>query len=109
MRSKARLQRTDHAADLERETQSGKPPDSCQRQRVRRKPARESIPGCASKGLQCRPRRSRGCLLAWVQPRPSANKEQRPRICESKNFCLAIKSWSEAEGTVDKRTKPRSR
>src|SRR5947207_5233208 len=86
MQSRARLQRTDRAIDSATETPSGTHPDFCRHRKALRKLVRESIRARANTSPPRRRRRSRGCLLAEVAPRPSANKEQRPEIYESKNF-----------------------
>src|SRR5947209_2187526 len=86
MPSKVRLRQINPATGLGLGTRSETRRDFCLRRKGLRKLVPGSVQGCANKAPRCRPRRSPGCLLAAVGPQPSANKEQRPRINESKNF-----------------------
>src|SRR6266404_9034759 len=107
MRWKARLRQKDLATSSERGKRSRRCRDCASRQRVRQRPARESIPARASKAPQSQPRRLRECLHAGAV-QPSANKEQLPRINESEIFA-GITPWPEAKEIVGKGTKRRSR
>src|SRR5437867_3688324 len=86
MRLKARLRQTDRATNSARGTPSKTRRDFFPRRTARRTPARERgrERGCTK--LRCRRLPSRACSLADRAPQPSANKEQRLRIYESKNF-----------------------
>ena len=86
MPSIARLQRTSHAADSATETPSKTRRDFFLRRRDQRISFRESIRERDSTESPCRRFPPRACFLADLQPQSSANKEQRLRIWESKNF-----------------------
>src|ERR1700674_2645342 len=76
--------------------------DFCPPQKVRqtrvREPAREH--GC--KELPRRQFQSRAYLFAEVAPQPSANKEQRLRIYESKNFRIGARNDDRHQSPVEK-------
>src|SRR6185436_6485958 len=59
---------------------------SCPHRKDQQTPSRGSIRGCDSKESPCPRFPPRACFLADLRPQSSANKEQRPAICESKNF-----------------------
>src|SRR4051812_38850715 len=86
MPSTARLQRTNHAADSAIETPSGMRPDFFRHRKDRRIPSRESTRAGDSTESPTPRLLPRACFLADLQPQSSANKEQRPRIWESKNY-----------------------
>src|SRR5712691_10455893 len=86
MPSRVRLQRTNHAADLATGTPSGTHQGSFPHRRGPRTPSRESTQGGDSTKSPWPRFPPRACFLADLGPQSSANKEQRPRICESKNF-----------------------
>src|SRR6185312_5880485 len=86
MLSRARLQQTDRATNSAIETPSGTHRDSCPHRKDQQTPSRGSIRGCDSKESPCPRFPPRACFLADLRPQSSANKEQRPAICESKNF-----------------------
>src|SRR6266540_4123273 len=83
---RARLQRTNRAADSAIETPSGTHRGFFPRRKDRQKPFRELSQAPDSTGSPCPPLLPRGCFLADLRPQSSANKEQRPTIYESKNF-----------------------
>src|SRR5437773_5639419 len=82
----ARLQRTSHAADSATETPSKTRRDSFRRRRDQQISFRESIRGRDSTESPCSRLPPRGCFVVDLQSQSSANKEQRTRIYESKNF-----------------------
>src|SRR4029453_10663318 len=86
MPSIARLQRTDRAADSATETPSKTRRDFSRHRRDQQTPSRESIRGRDSTKSPCPRFLPRACFLADLQPPSSANKEQRIRVWESKNF-----------------------
>src|SRR5213596_3700184 len=86
MPSIARLQRTNHAGDSATETPSKTHRDFFRRRKDPQKPFRELGQAPGSTGSPCPPLLPRACFLADLRPQSSANKEQRPRIYESKNF-----------------------
>src|SRR4029450_7888993 len=86
MPSTARLQQTDHAADSATETPSGTHRGFFPHRKDRQIPFR-GLSQARGSTESLRPRfLPRACFLADLRPHSSANKEQRPRIWESKNF-----------------------
>src|SRR5260370_8000992 len=81
---KGRLQQKDGGVNSGAETPSKTRPDFFRRRKARRTPARESARGRDCKELRCRRFPSPVCSLADPPQQPSANKEQRLRIYESK-------------------------
>src|SRR5205809_7361893 len=86
MPSIARLQRVNRAADSAIETPSGTHRGSFPHRRDRQIPFRESTRGRDSTESPWPRLPPRACSLADLQLQSSANKEQSPRIYESKNF-----------------------
>src|SRR6266496_2671291 len=86
MPSTKRPQRTNRAADSAIETPSGRHRGFFPRRKDRQKPFRESSQAPGSTESPSRRLPPRVCFLADLPPQSSANKEQRPRIWESKNF-----------------------
>src|SRR5258708_3607913 len=83
---KVRLWQTNRAADSATETPSKTRRDFSRLQTNRQTPFPESNQARGWTEWRCPPRPSRGCSFADQLPQPSANKEQSPRIYESKNF-----------------------
>src|SRR5581483_3985612 len=86
MPSTARLQQTNRAADSATERPSRTHRDFSRRRKDRRTPSRESARGYGSKESPRRRFLPPACSLADLLPQSSANKEQRPKIYESKKF-----------------------
>jgi len=83
---RARLQRTNPAADWATEMPSGTRRDFFPRQKDRRTPFRESSRASDSTESPSPRFPPRGCFLADLRTQSSANKEQCPTIYERKNF-----------------------
>src|SRR5437762_4850822 len=83
---RARLQRTTPEADSATEMPSGTRRDFFPRQKDRRTPFLESSQASDSTESPSRQFPPRVCFLADLRTQSSANKEQRPKIYESKNF-----------------------
>src|SRR5438132_8094794 len=86
MPSTARLRQTSHATNSANETPSGTRRDFVPRQKGPQIPFHESGPVADSTESPDPRLPPRACSLADLQLQSSANKEQSPRIYESKNF-----------------------
>src|SRR5215469_16472764 len=86
MLSIGRLLQTNRAADSASETPSETRRDFFPRRKVRQTPSRESGRAADSTESPIPRFLPRGCFLAYLRPQSWANKEQRPRIYESKKF-----------------------
>src|SRR4026207_2533593 len=101
MPSIAHLQRTNHAADSATETPSKTRRDSFRRQTDQQPPSRESIRGRDSTESPYQRFPPRACFPADLRPHSSANKEQRMRIWERKNFDRSNKNRCRSRSEVE--------
>src|SRR6266403_655955 len=89
MPSKARPRQTNRATNSATETPLKTRRDFFRHRIARRRSSLARDRATDSTEWRCRQHPSRGCSFAGRQLQSSANKEQRPRIYESKNFANA--------------------